>query len=127
MIRSSPDQRDRPDAIGDEHSGESGVIDTGEIDLVIFDGDGVAIADDPDDPATTAGLERASRTRIRVRDTTTEGQQRERRIRDGGIRTTTCANREREPEELAAIGMNPRNSGVERVLAARLHHRLDTC
>ncbi|MEP9391355.1 DUF222 domain-containing protein [Gordonia sp. VNK1] len=120
-----PDQQDRPGAIGDEHSDEPGVTDTGEIDLVVFDGDGVPITDDPDDPAAAAGMDRASRTRIRVRDTTSEGQPRERRIRDGGIRTSD-ADRERELEELAAIGMNPRNSRIERVLAARLHYRLDT-
>jgi hypothetical protein len=120
-----PDQRDKPDAAGDEHPDEPGVTDTREIDLVVFDGDGVPITDDPDDPATAAGLDRASRTRVRVRDTTTEGQPRERRIRDGGIRTSG-ADRERELEELAAIGMNPRNSRIERVLAARLHYRLDT-
>jgi hypothetical protein len=120
-----PDQRDGPDAAGDKHPDKPGVTDTGEIDLVIFDGDGVPITDDPDDPATAAGLDRASRTRIRVRDTTTGDQARERRIRDGGIRTSD-ADRERELEELAAIGMNPRNSRIERVLAARLHYRLDT-
>jgi hypothetical protein len=120
-----PDQRDGPDAAGDEHPDEPGVTNTGEIDLVIFDGDGVPITDDPDDPATIAGLERASHTRIRVSDTTTEDQARERRIRDGGIRTSD-ADRDRELEELAAIGMNPRNSRIERVLAARLHYWLDT-
>ncbi|MEP9392476.1 MULTISPECIES: DUF222 domain-containing protein [Gordonia] len=115
-----PDQRNRPDAVGDAHSDKLGAANTGEIDLVIFDGDGVPITDDPDDPATTAGLERASRTRIRVSDRTTESQARERLIREG--RTDV----ERELEELAAIGMNPRNSRIERVLAARLHYRLDT-
>ncbi|MEP9391558.1 HNH endonuclease signature motif containing protein [Gordonia sp. VNK1] len=120
-----PDQRDGPDAVGGEHPDEPGVTGTGEIDLVIFDGDGVPITDDPDDPDTVAGLDRASRTRIRVRDTATESQARERRIRDGGFRTSD-ADRERELEELAAIGMNPRNSRIERVLAARLHYRLDT-
>jgi hypothetical protein len=116
-----PDQRDGPGG----HSDEPGVTNTGEIDLVIFDGDGVPLSDDPDDPDTVAGLDRASRTRVRVRDTATESQARERRIRDGGFRTSD-ADRERELEELAAIGMNPRNSRIERVLAARLHYRLDT-
>jgi hypothetical protein len=120
-----PDQRDEPDAISGERPDKPGVTHTGGIDLVIFDGDGVPITDDPDDPATAAGLDRASRTRIRVRDTTTGDQARERRIRDGGIRTSD-ADRERELDELAAIGSNPRNSRIERVLAARLHHRLDT-
>jgi hypothetical protein len=120
-----PDQRDGPDAAGDEHPDRPGVTDIGDIDLVIFDGDGVPITDDPDDPATAAGLEHASRTRISLRDKTTEEQARERRIRDGGIRTSD-ADRERQLEELAAIGMNPRNSRIERVLAARLHYRLDT-
>jgi hypothetical protein len=125
-----PDQPDGPDAVGDEHPDEPGVTNTGEIDLVIFDGDDVPITDDPDDPATAAGLERASRTRIRVRDTTAEDQARERRIRSGGFRISRVKIEreleERELDELAAIGMNPRNSRIERVLAARLHHRLDT-
>jgi hypothetical protein len=119
------DQRDGPDATGDEHPDNPGVTNTGKIDLVIFDGDGVPITDDPDDPATAAGLERASRTRINVSDTATEGRARERLIRLGGIRASRV-DVERELEELAAIGMNPRNSRIERVLAARLHHRLDT-
>ncbi|MGV9673176.1 hypothetical protein ACWDPV_21730 [Gordonia sp. NPDC003504] len=121
-----PDQRDRPDAAGVEHPDEPGVTDTGDIDLVIFDGDGVAITDDPDDPDTTAGLECASRTRVRVRDPTTESQPREHRIRDGGIRPSRV-DRERELEEPAAVGSNPRNSRIKRVQAGgRIHHRLDT-
>jgi hypothetical protein len=120
-----PDQPDGPDAIAGEHPDKPGVTGTGDIDLVIFDGDGVPITDDPDDHDTTAGLDRASRTRIRVRDTTAEDQARERRIRSGGFRISRVKI-ERELEELAAIGMNRRNSRIERVLAARLHHRLDT-
>jgi hypothetical protein len=120
-----PDQPDGPDAAADEHSAEPGVTDTGKIGPVIFDGDGVPITENPDDPHTSVGLDRASRTRINVRDTTTEEQAREHRIRSGGFRISRV-NLERELDELAAIGMNPRNSRIERVLAARLHHRLDT-
>jgi hypothetical protein len=120
-----PDQWDGPDATGDAQPDEPGVTDTGDIDLVVFDGDGVPITGDPADPATAAGLERASHTRISLRDKTTEEQARERRIRDGGFRISRV-NIERELDELAAIGMNPRNSRIERVLAARLHYRLDT-
>ncbi|MEP9392589.1 hypothetical protein ABLE94_10030 [Gordonia sp. VNK1] len=64
-----PDPRDGPGG----HSDEPGVTNTGEIDLVIFDGDGVPITDDPDDPDTVAALDRVSRTRINLSDTTTEG------------------------------------------------------
>ncbi|MEP9391616.1 DUF222 domain-containing protein [Gordonia sp. VNK1] len=96
-----PRPPDGPDAMGDEHSDEPGVTNTGEID-------------------TAAALRRALSARIQVGGTITEGQARQHLIRMGRVEP------EVERPEMDAAGMIPRGNRAERLLAALQHAGLDT-